>query len=344
MHLVLLILALLLVLAPGAAAQSAVDQAAQALESDPVYVDPQARDVLSPDEADALRRRIEEVAPGELRIAVLPPSVGDPRQVTRELGSRLGGSVGTVAGNSFAVDGTAEVEDAATAAVEANRGESAAAVLLDFVDRVGGAGTTGGNDGGDGGGVGAGGIILLGLAGAGGAAVLASRRRRRREEAAEFAEVKENARDDLVALGDDIRALDLDIEMPNVSPEARADYEQAVNAYDRADSAWEIARRPEDLEPVGAALEEGRWAMASAKARLEGREPPERRPPCFFDPRHGPSTRDVEWSPPYGEPRLVPACEADAIRLEEGEEPQAREVGGWALASASPRFTGAPPP
>jgi hypothetical protein len=326
MHLVLLILALLLVLAPGAAAQSAVDQAAQALESDPVYVDPQARDVLSPDEADALRRRIEEVAPGELRIAVLPPSVGDPRQVTRELRSRLGGSVGTVAGNSFAVDGTAEVEDAATAAVEANRGESAAAVLLDFVDRVGGAGTTGGNDGGDGGGVGAGGIILLGLAGAGGAAVLASRRRRRREEAAEFAEVKENARDDLVALGDDIRALDLDIEMPNVSPEARADYEQAVNAYDRADSAWEIARRPEDLEPVGAALEEGRWAMASAKARLEGRQPPERRSPCFFDPRHGPSSREVEWAPYGGEPRMVPACEADAQRVERGDDPEAREV------------------
>jgi hypothetical protein len=289
-------------------------------------VDPQAQGVLSPDEADALRRRIEEVAPGELRIAVLPPSAGDPRPVTRELRSRLGGSVGTVAGNSFAVDGTAEVEDAATAAVNANEGEGAATVLLDFVDRVGGAGTSGGTGSDDGGGVGAGGLILLGLAGAGGAAVLASRRRRRREEEAAFAEVKDNARDDLVALGEDIRALDLDIELPNVSAEARADYEQAVNAYDRADSAWETARRPEDLEPVGAALEEGRWAMASAKARLEDREPPERRTPCFFDPRHGPSSREVEWAPYGGEPRMVPACEADAQRVEHGDDPEAREV------------------
>ena len=70
--------------------------------------------------------------------------------------------------------------------------------------------------------------------------------------------------------------------------------------------------RREDLAPVGSALEEGRWAMASAKARFAGETPPERRPPCFFDPRHGPSSRDVEWSPPYGEARLVPACEADA--------------------------------
>ena len=66
--------------------------------------------------------------------------------------------------------------------------------------------------------------------------------------------------------------------------------------------------------------------MASAKARFSGETPPERRPPCFFDPRHGPSTRDVEWSPPYGEPRMVPACEADALRVEEGIDPQTREV------------------
>ena len=74
------------------------------------------------------------------------------------------------------------------------------------------------------------------------------------------------------------------------------------------------------------ALEEGRWAMASAKARMAGEEPPERRPPCFFDPRHGPSTRDVLWSPPYGQPREVPACEADALRVEQGEEPAPREI------------------
>ena len=66
--------------------------------------------------------------------------------------------------------------------------------------------------------------------------------------------------------------------------------------------------------------------MASAKARLEGETPPERRPPCFFDPRHGPSSRDVMWSPPYGEEREVPACAADALRVEEGEEPHTREI------------------
>ena len=66
--------------------------------------------------------------------------------------------------------------------------------------------------------------------------------------------------------------------------------------------------------------------MSSARARLENREPPERRSPCFFDPRHGPSDREVEWAPDGGEPRMVPACEADAQRVERGDDPEAREV------------------
>jgi hypothetical protein len=229
-----------------------------------------------------------------------------------------------------------DAAEAADEAVEANAGEGAQAVLTDFVDRVN-----------DDGGIGAGGIILLGLAGAGGVAVIAGVRRRRREEAAQFAEVKDNARDDLVALGEEIRALDLDMQMPDVSGGARTDYETAVHAYDRANRVYETARRPQDLEPVGAALEEGRWAMMSARARLEGHEPPERRSPCFFDPRHGPSSREVEWAPYGGAPRMVPACEADAQRVERGEEPSAREVtvGGqrmpyWAAGPAYAPFMG----
>ena len=66
--------------------------------------------------------------------------------------------------------------------------------------------------------------------------------------------------------------------------------------------------------------------MAYAKAVLDGKPPPERRPPCFFDPRHGPSTEDVEWAPPGGTARPVPACAADALRVKEGFEPHGRQV------------------
>ena len=323
MRALLLTFAAVLALAAPAAGQESVDRAVEALQDDAVYVDRRARDVLSDGEADALRRRIEDVGV-RLKIAILPAGAGGPEAIATGLREDTGAPTAVVVGNQFRVAGPQQLADASRAAFEANRDEGVAAVLLDFVDRAGS--IEGGEGEGEDGGVGAGGLILLGALGAGGVAILASRRRRRREEAAEFAEVKENARDDLVALGDDIRALELDMELPGASSEARADYETAVGAYGRADQAWRLAQRPDDLEPVGAALEEGRWAMQSARARLDGRTPPERRSPCFFDPRHGPSDREVEWAPDGGAPRMVPACEADAQRVERGELPEAREV------------------
>jgi hypothetical protein len=142
----------------------------------------------------------------------------------------------------------------------------------------------------------------------------------------EWEEVRSSAQDDLVSLGDDIRSLDVDIQMPGVSAEARQRYEQALEAYERASHIFDQAKRPEDLSPVSETLEEGRYAMACAKALLEGRPVPERRPPCFFDPRHGPSTEDVQWAPPGGTPRPVPACAADALRIKEGFQPHGRQV------------------
>ncbi|HEV3127654.1 MAG TPA: hypothetical protein VGY32_01650 [Solirubrobacteraceae bacterium] len=142
----------------------------------------------------------------------------------------------------------------------------------------------------------------------------------------EWEEVRASAQDDLVALGDDIRTLDVDIQMPGVSDEAKQRYGQALEAYQRASDVFDRAKQPEDLAPVGETLEEGRYAMAYTKAVLEGKPPPEHRAPCFFDPRHGPSTEDVDWAPPNGSPRPVPACAADALRIKEGFDPHGRQV------------------
>jgi hypothetical protein len=163
-------------------------------------------------------------------------------------------------------------------------------------------------------------VVLLGLA--------RRRRRRREEEAAraELEDVKAVAREDLVALGDDVRALDLDVQMPDADARGKEHYNQAVESYSEAEQRLDAVTRPQDLEPVTSALEEGRWAMEAAKAELAGREPPERRPPCFFDPRHGPSVGEVEWAPPGGQPRPVPVCAADLQRIQDGIEPDSRQV------------------
>jgi hypothetical protein len=328
-------LAVALVFALPAAAQDAIDEAVGGLKSSPVYVDPRSRDVLSPDEATRIAREIDQKNAGPMYIVVMPGSVadtvgGDPVGVLREIQSRLGrpGTYAGIIGSHFRAGATGgilergEAGKLATEAFKAHQSEGAAAVLMDFVDRVGAA-RNGGGDGSSDGGSSAGGLIVLGLLGAGGGAFLLARQRRKRRE---LEEVKHVARDDLVSLGDDIRALDVDVAMPNANQEAKDHYNQAVEIYTGAEQTLGRARRPEDLGTVSNELERGRYEMEATKALLAGKPAPERRPPCFFDPRHGPSTRDVEWAPPGGTPRPVPACEADALRVEEGLDPSVREI------------------
>jgi hypothetical protein len=178
------------------------------------------------------------------------------------------------------------------------------------------------------------GLILAAIAIVAVVSTSRSRRQRRLSDerfpevrgAAPFQDVKRTATEDILSLADDIRSLDLDIEMPNVTAEAKSDYARALDRYDDAKAAFGRARVPQDFAAVSSAVEEGRFDIASTRARLAGKEPPQRRAPCFFDPRHGPSVRDVSWAPHGGTTRPVPACAADAIAIEEGHQPRGRQV------------------
>src|SRR5204862_5391209 len=171
---------------------------------------------------------------------------------------------------------------------------------------------------------GTGGAVGIGLLVLGAGGFVAARAiRQRRHVAAQLAEVKAAAHDDLIALADDVQKLEQPVEANAKAKQAHA---QALADDDRAASSYDRAARPKQLEAVASALESGRYHMAAAQALLGGRKLPERRPPCFFDPRHGPSTRDVEWAPPGGTARKVPACEADALAVESGAQPASRAV------------------
>jgi hypothetical protein len=85
------------------------------------------------------------------------------------------------------------------------------------------------------------------------------------------------------------------------------------------------------MAAVSRAIAEGQYHLACAEALAAGRPRPDRRPSCFFDPRHGMSVTDAYWTPADGGPgRSVPACSACAHKLERGIEPEMRtvEVGG----------------
>jgi len=317
-----------------------IDAAVSALQSDAVYVDPSAELAIGPDELTKLRRTIETAGAGPVYIAILPVAAeqetgGDPDGVLQAIHDGLGrpGTYAVVAGRHFRAGSEGVLPPGvagrlATEALAAHRNDGVAATLTDFVHRVADAQQAGGvAPGGSGGGneePGTGGGILIGLLVLGGAAFVAFRVvQGRRRAQAELAEVKAAAHDDLIALADDVQKLEQPVES---NAQAKQEYEAALNGYEQASSAYDRASRPKQLEAVAGALEEGRYHMAAAEALLAGKQPPERRPPCFFAPRHGPSTRDVEWAPPGGSPRKVPACEADAQAVERGVEPASRQV------------------
>jgi hypothetical protein len=342
---ILVVFLLALAVAPAAGAGTIINRSAQALENDPVYVDPSATTVSQAD-ADALRRELTAKGKGPIYIAVLPKAalaeaggsaVGIADELHRIVGRR--GVYAVVAGNQFRAESTdlgpAKAGKLAAEAFGAHHAAGVTPTLLDFIDRVGAARS--GGSGGGGRSFGWWPVAILAIAG-----FLVFRTiKRRRQSASDFRAVKETAREDLVGLADDVQGLEHKVD---ANAAAKRDYLAALDKYAQASSAFDRAASPGQLAPVAESLEEGRYLMASAESRLAGQEPPERRPACFFDPRHGPSVRDVQWTPPGGEPRAVPACAADATRIEQGEEPVSRQVlvGGQATPywAAGPMYGG----
>jgi hypothetical protein len=323
-----------LTLTANAAAGERTDAAVAALRTNPVYVDPSAELAIGGGDQARLRATIDAAGAGPVYVAILPlaaeSEAGDnPDGVLQALhdGLKRDGTYAVVVGRHFRAGSEGVLQPGvagrlATEALDAHRSEGVTATLVDFVHRVAAARRNGGTPPGNG--TGTGGGILIGLLVLGGALFAgahAVRARRRRQ--AELAEVKAAAHEDLIALADDVQKLEQPVE---ANPQAKQAYEDALNDYAQASSAYDRARQSTQLQAVTSSLEEGRWHMACAVALLAGKAPPKRRPPCFFDPRHGPSARDVEWAPPGGATRKVPACEACARAVERGEEPASREV------------------
>ena len=144
--------------------------------------------------------------------------------------------------------------------------------------------------------------------------------------AEEFNQSKEALADDITSFGTELRDLDLDVVGRELDADAHADYTRALDAYDGAKATLERVQFVDDLKRVAEILEEGRFSVACVKARVNGDPLPERRPPCFFDPAHGPSVEDVMWAPAGGAPRKVPACARDAQRVSLGADPSIRMV------------------
>lgn len=172
-------------------------------------------------------------------------------------------------------------------------------------------------------------VLVLVLAVLGAVAVGASRRHKERELARrddELAPVRKLAFEDITAFGEDLQELDLEMVGHELDAGARSDYQRALDAYESAKVAGDSINDAEDIRHVTEIVEDGRYAIACVRARVAGEPLPTRRPPCFFDPRHGPSVADVPFVPPDGVERDVPACALDVERVRAGAEPDIRKV------------------
>ena len=175
-----------------------------------------------------------------------------------------------------------------------------------------------------------GGVILLVLVLLAVAAFVVVRRRNRQLAAdravRELEPVKKMTFEDVTALGEELQDLDSELAGRQLDAGANADYQRALDAYEAAKTSADRIEKPEQVQDVTKILDDGRYAIACVQARVAGEPLPQRRPPCFFDPRHGLSVEDVDYAPIGGTDRQVPACALDAERVRAGAEPDARQV------------------
>ncbi len=322
-----------------------LDEVAVELAQPGVWIDPDASDAFGRDEAGDLDEAAA-AAPVDMRIAVVPAWKLDPEGQDRlvgrfllyegeELASQLYDRVGvdgvylvmSVADSSYdgrglwgvqhSEDGPAyHVEDAIDQAVDCCAPEYGP--MIDrFIDRasevdhpfyIDVAPWAGG---------------AVGVAGLWwGGTTLGARRRRRADEQGHLDVVRPMLTEEVIELSDRVS------DLPTTSDIAQAGLtKEILDTVEKARHRLDKAASDEDVQAVTSLLGTARYKIACLEALQQGKPVPEPTPPCFFDPRHGPSTQQRQWTPAEGAEREVPVCDQCAARLDAGEAPQARETG-----------------
>ncbi|MBB5786516.1 hypothetical protein [Jiangella mangrovi] len=155
-----------------------------------------------------------------------------------------------------------------------------------------------------------------------GATALSARRRRRTEEQRHLDVVRPLLTEEVIELSDRVS------DLPTTSDVTQAALtKEILDTVEKARHRLDATKTDGDVQAVTTLLGTARYKIACLEALQQGRPVPEPTPPCFFDPRHGPSTQRRQWSPAGGVQREVPVCDQDAARLDAGEAPAARQAG-----------------
>ena len=143
-------------------------------------------------------------------------------------------------------------------------------------------------------------LLLLGI-GAAVVAVVGGRRWRgsqvrHRGDRAELDAARQVAEEDVICFGEDLPALRVPPPGARALQVAAEELRTALAAYESALERVDALHSTDEVSRVVDTLTVGRFALACAKARIDGAPVPSRRTPCFFNPQHGPSVADVRWT------------------------------------------------
>jgi len=170
--------------------------------------------------------------------------------------------------------------------------------------------------------------LFIALAAGGSAGYVTKRWRVRRvlraTQQAELEGVQRLVDEDVTLLGEQLQRLQT--ESREMDEETRLDYQTALDAYESGKRAVPRIGSADEISTITDTLSTGRYALACVRARPAGRPIPEFRPPCFFNPQHGPSVENVVWTSSRHGTRSVPACAQDAARVANRERPEVRTV------------------
>lgn len=154
-----------------------------------------------------------------------------------------------------------------------------------------------------------------------GGVTLAARRRRRQDEADHLVLVKPLLTEEVIALSQQVSSL------PTAIDEQQSKYtKEILDAIEKARQRLDRAKTDANIEAVTTLLGSARYGLACLEAVRAGKPVPKPTPPCFFDPRHGPSTDSTQWKPEEGAERKVDICAACAARLAANQQPEVRTV------------------
>jgi hypothetical protein len=155
---------------------------------------------------------------------------------------------------------------------------------------------------------------------------LGARRARRQDEKAHLKVAQPLLNEEIIALSQQVSAL------PTVSdPQESKLSKDVLDTVEKARQRLDQAKGDNDIQAVTTLLGSARYGLRCLDAVRAGEPIPEPTPPCFFDPRHGPSVAAVQWKPEEGAARNVDVCAACKQRDEAGEKPEIRMVKGWQI-------------